>query len=186
MKNPISTKLKRADINEINSLSLLLDGENDTVKEISRKKGKDKKRLKFNWLSNWRLNRHPDKSYIITMMFPNGTLKTWAIKTEKSTFQLGKKCFYLYTEESYFDLSLNQFHLYYNFNFCVPINREVQQMGTEAFFVCKPDNLKGVIDMEYVGRLASSNDKRYFVIIIIMAVIIIILLAMVILAYGKA
>lgn len=117
---------------------------------------KKKNKLIFPFKQRYNLDHKISSSYIVTMMFNNGTLKTFVVQTTKSTFMANKKTYFLYYEESWFDISMNQYHLFYHENFAVPINREVEQRGDERFFVVKPENLKPLIDFEYVKILAGN------------------------------
>jgi len=92
------------------------------------------------------------------MYFGNGTVKSFVINTDKNTFKMKKKTYYLYYEESWYDLSLRQYHLFYHEDFAVPINREIMQQGDEAFYNVKPENLQSLISFEYVKVLAGSHS----------------------------
>ena len=131
-----------------------------------------KNRIKFSFWDRRKLRVSPDKSFIVTMMFNNGTLKTFIIRTKDSTFTMKGKTYYLYYEETWFDLSLNQYHLFFHEAFSVPINREVLQSGNESFFAVTPENLKSIIKFEYVKVLAGAHSianqfKILFILIIV-------------------
>ncbi len=137
-----------------------------TTRFFQKKKGK----LKIRWWDRRKLKKHADESFIITMMFQNGTLKTFVIRTSEKTFKVKKKTYYLFYEETWFDLSMNQYHLFYHENFAVPINREIRQEGDESYFVVTPQNLKPLIEFHYIKTLAGShslNKSMKFIIILL-------------------
>ena len=148
----------------------------DKAEELKRQKNpfqKDKKKFyKFPFSSRRKLRVAPMSTYLITMYFQNGTMKTFSMTKTENTFDFRKKTYFLYYEEAWYDLSMSQYHLFYFEGFTVPINREVQQIGEEAFFNVKPDNLKNLIKFEYVKVLAGAHsfDKLLKVIILLVAV----------------
>jgi len=138
-----------------------LEVNNGTIIEMKRgKKITDKKdtHVKFKFWDKRKLKRSPDKSFIINMMFSNGTSKLFVIKTDGNTFSMKKKTYYLYYEESWFNLSLNQYELFYHENFSVPINREVIADGDEHYFAVTPENLKTIIKFEYIKALTGMSS----------------------------
>jgi len=158
-----------------------LDADDKTfVSEFNRFKGSmfkgffadRKKSMVLPFKERRALDVKASQSYLITMMFNNGTLKTFVVTTEKSTFKMGDKSYYLYYEESWFDLTSNMYHLYYHEGQAVPINREVKRDGNSDYFVVTPENLKPLIDFEYVKVLAGNIglDKALKTIIILSAV----------------
>lgn len=129
--------------------------ERKSLKEI-----KDVKEMKtkVSWREKLKLNRNPSKTFFVTMMYNNGTCKTFVMKGEGNYFTHSKKTYYIDYEESWFNLTQNQYFLLYNENYAVPINREVQPNGDEAFFNVTPSNLKEVVKMEYIKVLAQSQE----------------------------
>lgn len=157
-------KLERAkvDVKTI-KLSIQSDEANPvpSVDEVQRKKRfwqRGNKFIKFGFWDKRKLALSPEKSFIIHMMFANGTSKIFVIKTRGYSFEMKKKTYFLIYEESWFNLSLNQYELFYHENYVVPINREVQQLGNEAYFNVTPENAKEIIDFEYVKVLAGANN----------------------------
>ena len=153
------SKLIRQDI-DVTNLTIKAKDEKGKVSEMKRKKKffqKGKNLISFGFWGNKKLKKNPEKAFVITMFFANGTKKSFIIKTTESTFMYRKKAYYLYYEESWFDISLNQYHLFYHENYAVPINREVMQTGNEAFFNVTPENLKDLIAFEYVKVLAGAH-----------------------------
>jgi len=158
--------------------------------EVSTRKavhGLPRFKWKFSRKDNTNLKRNPESSYIVTMLFNNGTKRTFVVKTSKQTFDFRKKTYFLYHEESFFDLSLNQYHLFFHESNSVPINREIALDGDEAYFNVTPENLKQLIAMEYVKVLAGANslDMRMRIVIILVAVNTLFGLLMVLKIFGK-
>ena len=145
----------------------------DNGTELKRQRGATQKNkykfYRFKFKSRNMMRKHPDKTFLITMFFKNGTSKTFSLATSENVFTFKNKTYMLYYEESWFDLSMNWFHLYYFENMAVPINREIQAIGEEAFFNVKPDNLKNLIRFEYVKVLAGAHsfDRMLKIIILL-------------------
>jgi hypothetical protein len=114
--------------------------------------------LKFSWLDKRKLAKKPEYSYVVTMLFPNGTSRTFVLFCNKKTFEFNKYTYYLYDEESWFDLTMNQYHLFYHESHPIPLNREVVQTGDEHYFSVTPENLKELIAGEYVKILVKANQ----------------------------
>ena len=159
MKNPTIKKLHRIKDN-VKDYKI----ENtDTVKSVELKRQKRmfqrKNTLKLGFMDRRRLKNKPDSSYVITMLFGNGTSKTFVITTGNNTFEFKKKSYYLYYEEAYFDISQNQYHLYFFESFPCPINREiVKKNENEAYWQIYSSSLKDLIKFEYVKVLAGSHS----------------------------
>lgn len=114
--------------------------------------------LKFSWKDKRKLVNKPEYSYVVTMLFPNGTSRTFVLFCNKKTFEFNKYTYYLYDEESWFDLTMNQYHLFYHESHPIPLNREVVQTGDEHYFSVTPENLKELIAGEYVKILVKANQ----------------------------
>lgn len=186
MNNDKKIELTRENLNKLTEAKLELDGklEELALRKPKRKEKKNRekmglpkqKRLKLKFFQRQKLAKQPEKTYIITMMFGNGTLKTWAITTSNSTFKLHKKMYFINYEECYYDISLNQYHLFYHEGFPSPLNREIIVKGKEAFFKVSPDNMEGYVGMRYLSALTRvTNIKVYIIAIIIELVIILVL-----------
>ncbi len=136
-------------------------------KEIKKVQGFKKKErwLKFSFFDRWKLDKHPERSFVITMKFTNGTCKTWVIKSKEPYFKYAGKMYSIVYEENYFDLSLRQFHLFYAENHPIPINREIVQLENpsdpnkkEAYFSVTPSNLEPLIKQQYVKALTGGEE----------------------------
>lgn len=144
--------VKRIDLAK--TKNAMLEVENGTAAELSRQRSVWKRKNTFR-LSYWdrrKLKRAPEFSYLITMMFPNGTCKTFVIKTQKSHFTMQGKTYALVAEECFFDITMNQMHLFYNSEFAIPINREIycEKDEKEAYYQVKPNALKDIFDFEFI------------------------------------
>jgi hypothetical protein len=126
---------------------------------FQRQKWDEEKLLGF-W-DKRKLKKLPEKSYFVTMFFPNGTYKEFVIIADKPTFDYQKKTFVIDTQKAYWDLMQNQYRLLYNFEYCVPISRQIHHIadkGKEIFLSVNPSNVKELIKQEYVKILASSQN----------------------------
>lgn len=141
------------------------DEKKKSITDVDRKRnlfferGKGRKLLRFSLKGRYNMRKRPDITYIVTMMFPNGTLITKCIKTKDRTFNFHKKDYHLYYEEAWYDLSLNAYRLFYHANYVEPINREVMQKGDEAYFNVTPENVKKIIGFKYVDVIAGTSTK---------------------------
>jgi hypothetical protein len=140
--------------------------ESGTAKEIKHHKGLsfwDKKKLKDK----------PDQSFLIEMIFSNGTSRTFVIATKSELFTYKKKTYYLRYQDAVFDLTNREWKLIYHDDHSTPIQKEIVMQRDpdsdkpEAYFSVHPSNLKPIIRMEYVKALAESQEiSKYFKIMI--------------------
>lgn len=126
---------------------------------VTNGKAKEKKKKrKLGWRNRLRLRRHPEKAFLIRMMFSNGTSKEFVIVTNKETFTYMKRTYYLRYEDSWFNLTQSQYELNYFDDHPVPLDRSIIKQGDVAYWSVTSENLKPIIQMEYVKALASSAD----------------------------
>lgn len=125
--------------------------EEGIVEEKQKRKG-------LSWFDKRKLKKHPEKSFLIRMLFSNGTCKEFVIKTNHELFKYKKRWYHLRYENSYFNLTQNQYELTYFDDFVEPLDREVLKEGNKNFWSVTPENVKPIIDMNYVKVLASSQD----------------------------
>lgn len=132
----------------------------------------DFKRMKIKNSQIKKLKKIPDRCLLITMLFANGTAKSYIISTEKGIFKLGGKEYIINCEESFFDLTLNMYHLYFHEDFVMPINREIVSTGKECFFSVTPENVTKFNQHKYVEKILTpdSTNALLKIIIIICAV----------------
>ena len=127
---------------------------------------------KLGFWNKSKLRRKPDKSFLITFFFSNGTSRTFVIATREETFDYKGRTYYLKYDEAWFDLSHKQYRLLYFDDFAVPINRMIQKIGDKAFFAVTPENLKPLIKQEYVKALAQSHElSRYLKFSLLLAIV---------------
>lgn len=129
----------------------------EKTKEISSTPEKGKKLFPWRFMDKRRLKRKPATSYVVTMLFPNGTSRTFVIATRKRTFKMGSLHYVLRQEEAYMDLSLKKYHFYYHAHHAVPINREVTAVGDERYFTATPENMEGLLQQKYVEVLVAAQ-----------------------------
>jgi len=119
----------------------------------------EQERLK--WMDRAKLNLFPTKTFLITMHFSNGTTQQFVIYSKKETFDYKKRTYYLRYEDAWFDITYKLYRLNYFDDFPCPIDRKVvkiSQTGDKSMFTVSPENLKPLIEMEYVKALASAHQ----------------------------
>ena len=125
------------------------------IKDIKKQKG----------LSFWdkrKLNKKPERSFLVTMMFSNGTCKNFVVEANSETFEYNKKNYYLRYEDSWFNITHNQYELFFFDDHPVPLDRSITKQGDKKFWSVTSENLKPLIDMNYVKVLASSQELEQF------------------------
>ncbi len=120
------------------------------------------KKEKISFFNKLRLKIRPDRSFLITMMFNNGTSKTFVIVAKNQTFQYRKKMYHINNEESFFNLTQKQYQFFYQEGSAEPINREIQKKGNEKWFSVTPENLKPLLRQEYVKTMAAASELSKF------------------------
>ena len=126
---------------------------------FTRQKWTEEKLLGF-W-DRRKMNKFPEKSYMVSMHFPNGTYKEFVVLCDKPSFDYMGKTFIIDTKKAVWDLMQNQYRLTYHFEYCVPVSREIlhtANKGQEIFLSVNPSNVKELIKQEYVKILASSQN----------------------------
>lgn len=161
IKEKISDNL---DVEESTNDKKIIDSELPHVADGLVAEKKNWKKLKpwskegLPWRDRRKLKKKPEISFLIKMLFSNGTCKEFVISTSHETFTYKKRSYYLKYDDAYFNLTQNQFELTYFDDCSVPINKSIKYEGDKAFFSVTPENLKPLIDMNYVKVLASSAD----------------------------
>ncbi len=151
-------------IAKINRPSIVATKKNVQLREESK--------IKLKWRDRWRKRMHTDRAYIITMMHNNGTMRTFVLKLKERTFTYKKKMYYVHYDESWFNITENHYQLFYHENHAIPINREITMTGKENWFNVTPENLKPLLQQEYVQKLATADElSRYLKIGLLIAII---------------
>lgn len=109
-----------------------------------------------------KLKLNPSKTFVVTMMYSNGTIQTFVVKAKTETFEHNKRMYYLYYENSWTDLTLKKTHLFYWDDNPTPINRVVRKEGDQKFFSVSPENIKPLLQMEYVKVLTQGEELNKF------------------------
>lgn len=182
-------KLKRDTNNSIKEAKITIpEDKNADIKEKAIHSSKqwyefwkkeDKAKSNLSIKDKFILDRNPTETFLITMLFSNGTSKEFVIKTNKRTFIFAKKMYYLFYEEAYFNISSNQYQLIFHETCTCPINREIILDGDEGYFVNTPENMKDLLSMEYAKALVKTDgDKMNFLLIGVVIVIVILVIMM--------
>ncbi len=123
----------------------------------------ESKKLKgIGWWQRRKLRKKPEHSFLITMIFSNGTSRRFIITTNKEMFEYKKRLYNLRYEDSLFSLTDNQYILFYHEDFINPIDRKIQRIGNTDYFTTTPENIAPIIAMEYVKALSSSIELNKF------------------------
>lgn len=117
---------------------------------------------KLSLRDRWKLNTSASTSYLVTMLFSNGTCKQFVINTTEETFLYKKRMYNLFYENAYYDLSFKQYRLFFFDDHSIPLEREIKKSGDKSWWSVRPNNLKPLLQMEYVKTLAQSHEiSRY-------------------------
>lgn len=119
---------------------------------------KKKHDIPLNSKSRKILKKYPDKAFLVTMLFCNGTKKEFIFSNEQNYFIMDNKKYIIHYEESFYDLSLKMYNLIYHEDFPLPINREIITTGEEQFFSITPHNIKKYMEMDYVKKILSGEE----------------------------
>lgn len=148
-----------------------IEVEDGSIEEMTLKPEKGRKLLKLGFWEKHHLKKNAEHTFIVRMLFANGTAKEFAVHSKSQTFTYKGKTYYLFYEECYFDLSLNQFLFIFHENFSVPINREIvekaEKEGDEAYFVVKPGVLKDYGKMESLRAVVGKGDQDKLMLIVL-------------------
>jgi len=164
------SKLTRKKV-PINNVTLVTNNPDDKVTEVTHKKNifdfiKRKNKIKFSNKELRNLKKKPESTYIIEMLFSNGTCKSFVLETTEPTFKLSnddKRLYYMFYEECYYDITLKQNRFIYSEEHCTPINREIQTIKDEdgeesPYFYVNPENMKDFIEMRYIKAITENPD----------------------------
>ena len=159
MKTKKIKRLKKPSINKLKSNDLptptdVKDGIGSTVER--------KKLYRLGFWGRRKIRKKPENSFLIKMIFSNGTTRVFVIATNEETFKYKKRTYNLRYEDVLFNLTDNQFELTYHEDFVNPIDRKIVKLGDKAYFSTTPENIKSIIDMEYVKALSSSIELNKF------------------------
>ncbi len=105
-----------------------------------------------------KLKKKPDSSFLIRMFNSNGTSREFVVSTKNEMFEYNDRTYYLRYEDAWFNLTQNQFELNFFDDYATPLDRKIKKEGKEAYWSVTSENLKPIIDMNYVKVLASSQE----------------------------
>lgn len=121
-----------------------------------------RKKEKLKLADKARMRLRPSSSFLVTMLFSNGTSRQFVVSTGKETFTYKGRTYFLRYEDAWFDLSYNQYRLMYFDDYPCPIDRKVTRKGDKSFWSVTAANLKPLIKMEYIKALAQAQElSRY-------------------------
>jgi len=167
MKNLKNTKPKSVKeailhnkrITELEKHDEALGIKDDVLPEVEEGKVRDKK--KWERLGFWnkrKLKKKPETAFLIRMFFSNGTSKEFIICTKDEIFSYKKRWYYLRYQDSWFNLTQSQYELCYFDDYPVPLDRSITQQGDKRFWGVTPENIKPLVEMNYVKVLAQSQE----------------------------
>jgi len=165
LKKVVADNVKK--LKEQDAKIKFLDKAVDEYKLIDRPKWDSSKieKKRFGYFEKRALNKHPEITYFISMVFPNGTYKELVVRGDRKFFYYGGRMFTIDTKETTFDLNQNQFRLLYHFNETMPVQLDVRTYtnpGMEKWLNVKSDNARPVFQQEYVKNVASANEISLF------------------------
>ena len=130
-----------------------------------------KKHAGLGFWKKMKLNRNPLTSYLITMIYPNGTVEHFVLETNSNFFKHGKKRqYHLNKTKCLWDSNEKQNRLYYHFDCVEPLEfLEIKsEVGlNEAYASITPQNLEPVIKMEFVRLIAEGPELSRMVKIVL-------------------
>ncbi len=113
----------------------------------------------FNWRQKLRLGKNPTTTYVVTILFGNATCEHYIIETQKNYFEINKRRYHLNKVLAFYDVNFHQDRLIYFEDYVEPIEpSKVHIEGDKAFLTITPDNMKEVLEMEYVTVLSKSAE----------------------------
>lgn len=144
----------------------------DILPEVDEGKVYEKKKWrKLGFWNKRKLKKKPETSFLIRMFFSNGTSREFVIVTRNEVFRYKKRTYYLRYEDSWFNLTQNQYELNYFDDFAVPLDRKVIKLGNKKYWSVTPENVKPIIDMNYVKVLAEAGEMDKWVKMVLIVVI---------------
>ena len=132
----------------------------------------------FKFADKFHVKHKPEKSFLVTIRFSNGTMKTFVIVSKDELFKFRSRHYYLRYENGWYDLNHKMWHLDFFDDFVSPIEREVVQDGDKEYFKVKPSNIATLLKMEYVKAL-TSNDLSKWLKMTLLIVFVVLLMALV-------
>ena len=144
-------KTTQQDINTLNSNVKVLDKHHGL-------KGKDKRKLAG----------RPTTTYIVTMIFGNGSCKHFVVEPDKlGFFTYLKKKYHLNQKNCIWDANNNTNRFYFHENYVEPVEfKEINvELTDETRMITSvtPENIDGVIKMESLRLIAEGPDLQRWV-----------------------
>lgn len=118
------------------------------------------------------LKKEPNRTFLITMFYPNSTAATFTIKTKRPEFTHQGGKYLINEDDARLDTTLQRFHLYYHANHPTPIQREVYLTGNKEFFSIRPDSMEAYIDYRQLqGVMTGGEDDNKMLLLIVLCAI---------------
>ena len=127
---------------------------------------------KFKFADKYHVKHKPEKSFLVTIMFSNGTVKTFVIVSKDELFSFRKRNYYLRYENAWYDINHKMYRLFFFDDFVSPVEREVIQSGDKEYFTVKPSNVAPLLKMEYVKALASSDLSKWLKMVLLLTFVV--------------
>ena len=123
---------------------------------------------KFKWKHKMMIRFWPEETFLVEMIFSNGTTKEFIVRAKGETFTYKGKEYYLRFEDAYFDLNHKQNKLLFHEDFTVPLRKEIIKEKDpnnpklfHPLFEVHPSALKNLLDMEYIKQLTTDDLSKY-------------------------
>lgn len=112
----------------------------------------------YKFFSKRKMNTNPTTTYLITMLFGNGTMKHLVLEGKGFVFTYNKRKYHLNKTLSWYDVNHHQNRLMYYEDYAEPLNRAIHCDGDKKYLSITPDNITDVMAMEYVKVLSQSQQ----------------------------
>lgn len=133
------------------------DGLKDEVKFDGKVK-KAKRGDGFGFLQQRKMNASPTSTYLVSILFGNGTIKHIVLEGKGNIFTYNKRKYHLNKSQSWYDVNHHQNRLIYYEDYAEPLNRQIYVDGDRRYLSITPDNMQEVMAMEYVKVLSQSQQ----------------------------
>lgn len=167
-------------------------GKKEGVKLLSIKDGKGQQQIinvkagtirhkerheKLSFMDKRKLGTYPDETFIILMIFSNGSCREFVIRSREEYFEYKGRSYYLRFEDNIFNITQRDYMLIYHEDYTVPIGKQIHvELDKDAdtdekekiWLSVTPHNLKSVVKMEYVKVLSQSQELNKYLRMVMM------------------
>lgn len=145
-----------------------VDNELPTVKDGGQVR-EIKQGEKISMRDKIKMGRSGETSWVITMLFSNGTCRQFVISTTQELFKYRKRWYHLRYENSWFDLSFKYYRLFFFDDYVEPLDTEIIRKGNDSWWSVTPDNVKGFTRQQHIKNITESEITRWLKIITVIA-----------------